>query len=64
MLTRRSLIAAIPAGIAYAAVTPEAQAQDLSPGQATTIAKQAFIYGYPMVMNCDGPGGLDSFRGE
>jgi hypothetical protein len=51
MLTRRSLLAAIPAGIAYAAVTPEAHAQALSPGQATAIAKEAFIYGYPMVVN-------------
>src|SRR5271169_2583676 len=51
MLTRRSLIAAIPAGIAYAAVTPGAHAQDVSPGQATAIAKEAFIYGYPMVVN-------------
>jgi len=51
MLTRRCLIAAIPAGIAYAAVTPEAHAQNLSPAQATAIAKEAFIYGYPMVVN-------------
>jgi hypothetical protein len=51
MLTRRSLIAAIPAGIGFAILTDEAQAQDLSPRQATAIAKEAFIYGYPMVAN-------------
>jgi hypothetical protein len=50
MLTRRSLIAAIPAGVACSAMTTEAHAQ-VSPGQATAIAKEAFIYGYPMVVN-------------
>jgi hypothetical protein len=50
MLTRRRLIAAVPAGIAFSATTLEAHAQ-VPPGQATAIAKEAFIYGYPMVMN-------------
>jgi hypothetical protein len=50
MLTRRCLIAAIPAGIASSAATTEAHAQ-VSPGSATAIAKEAFIYGYPMVVN-------------
>jgi hypothetical protein len=50
MLTRRSLMAAIPTGIASSVVTTEAHAQ-VSPEQATAIAKEAFIYGYPMVVN-------------
>jgi hypothetical protein len=50
MLTRRSLIAAIPAGIASSAAITEAHAQ-VSPEAATAIAKEAFIYGYPMVVN-------------
>ena len=50
MLTRRCLVASVPAGIAFSAATPEAQAQ-VPPGQAMAIAKEAFIYGYPMVIN-------------
>jgi hypothetical protein len=50
MLTRRILMAAIPAGIASSVVITDGHAQ-VSPEQAATIAKDAFIYGYPMVIN-------------
>lgn len=47
MISRRSLLSAIPAGF----VASEAHAQSISPTEATGIAEEAFIYGFPMVMN-------------
>ena len=50
MITRRSLVSLVPAGVASATIT-ETRAADLTPAQLLAIAEEAFIYGFPMVMN-------------
>jgi hypothetical protein len=51
MITRRTLVSAVPAGFVAANIVGEAHAQDTSPADTAAIAEEAFIYGLPMVMN-------------
>jgi hypothetical protein len=52
MITRRNLIAAVPAGIvAPDMIARAARAAQVPPAEATALAEEAFIYGFPMVMN-------------
>ncbi len=51
MISRRCLLSAVPAGFAAANIAGEAHADTLSPAQTTAIAEEAFIYGFPLVMN-------------
>ncbi len=51
MITRRALVSLVPAGFLAASMTTAARAADLSPSEASSIAEEAFIYGFPMVMN-------------
>src|SRR5262245_62282058 len=51
MLTRRSTIGLISGAMTSAAWLRRVQAQSLMPPLVAAIAKEAFIYGYPMVMN-------------
>ncbi|HKM64789.1 MAG TPA: DUF1254 domain-containing protein [Acidisphaera sp.] len=51
MITRRAALSAVPAAIVAAQLPSEAAASDVSPAERTAIAEEAFIYGFPMVMN-------------
>lgn len=51
MLTRRSTLGLISSGMTAAGWLGRVQAQSLMPPLVSAIAKEAFIYGYPMVMN-------------
>ena len=51
MISRRSLVSLVPGGIAAASVAPRAYGADVTPAQMAAIAEEAFIYGFPMVMN-------------
>ena len=51
MITRRSLVSLVPAGMAAASISAEGHAADTSSAQMAAIAEEAFIYGFPMVMN-------------
>ena len=51
MFTRRSLVSLVPGGIAAAGIAAEAYGADVTPAQMAAIAEEAFIYGFPMVMN-------------
>lgn len=51
MITRRSLATLVSGGIAAAGVAARAHGADLVPAQMPSVAEQAFIYGFPMVMN-------------
>ena len=51
MITRRSLISAAPAGILAAGMMTRVRAAEVPPAQMAAIAEEAFIYGFPMVMN-------------
>jgi hypothetical protein len=51
MITRRTLLSAIPAGLAAAKITAETHAANAASAETTAIAEEAFIYGFPMVMN-------------
>ena len=51
MITRRSLASLVSGGIAAASMTTRGYGADVAPGQMSSIAEQAFIYGFPMVMN-------------
>jgi hypothetical protein len=51
MITRRALVSMIPAGFLAAHMTTAARGADLSPLDASSIAEEAFIYGFPLVLN-------------
>src|SRR5262245_44427768 len=51
MLTRRSMIRLISGTMAAAGWLGPGRAQGLMPPLVSAIAKEAFVYGYPMVMN-------------
>src|SRR5579872_4649710 len=51
MITRRSLASLVSGGIAAAGMTARGYGADISPVQMSSIAEQAFIYDFPMVMN-------------
>ena len=50
MITRRSLLWLVPAGVA-ASMTTRGAAAVTTPTEMAAIAEEAFIYGFPMVMN-------------
>jgi hypothetical protein len=50
MITRRSLVSLVPAGVA-ASMTTISAAAATTPSEMAAIAEEAFIYGFPMVMN-------------
>jgi hypothetical protein len=50
MITRRSLVSLVPAGVA-ASMTTRGAAAATMPTEMAAIAEEAFIYGFPMVMN-------------
>src|SRR5512142_1567712 len=49
MITRRVAMSLVPAGVA--AGMTRVHAAEVSPAQLAAIAEEAFIYGFPMVMN-------------
>jgi hypothetical protein len=51
MITRRTLLSALPAGLVVATTADQVHAKDISMEQITVTAEEAFIYGFPMVMN-------------
>ena len=51
MITRRSLASLVSGGIAAAGMTARGYGADVAPVQMSSIAEQAFIYDFPMVMN-------------
>lgn len=51
MITRRSLVSLVPGGMAVAGTATAACGAASAPPQMPTIAEEAFIYGFPMVMN-------------
>ena len=50
MITRRSLVSLVPAGVA-ARMTTRGAAAVTTLAEMAAIAEEAFIYGFPMVMN-------------
>jgi hypothetical protein len=51
MITRRTLISTAPAGLLAAGMLTRVRAAEMPPAEAAAIAEEAFIYGFPMVMN-------------
>ena len=51
MITRRTLISACPVGVVAAGMIPRVHAAEVPQPQSVAIAEDAFIYGFPMVMN-------------
>ncbi|MFL5284899.1 MAG: DUF1254 domain-containing protein [Rhodopila sp.] len=51
MITRRALVSLVPAGLVTAGVASRARGGELPPNETTAIAEEAFIYGFPLVMN-------------
>src|ERR1700730_5108342 len=51
MITRRALLSAVPAGIAATKMAAGANAADVPRKEIGAIGEEAFIYGFPMVMN-------------
>lgn len=51
MITRRNLVSLAPAAVAAAGIPAEGRAAGLTPAQMEAVAEEAFIYGFPMVMN-------------
>jgi len=51
MITRRSLVSLVPAAGVAASMTPRGVALAATPTEMAAIAEEAFIYGFPMVMN-------------
>lgn len=51
MIAHHSFALTVAAGIAAGGIAGEASAKQLSPAQEKAIAREAVIYGYPMVMN-------------
>ena len=51
MITRRSLASLVSGGIAAGGVATRAHGAESVPAQMPSVAEQAFIYGFPMVMN-------------
>ncbi len=50
MITRRSLVSLVPAGVAASMAVGDAAAAT-TPAEMVAISEEAFIYGFPMVMN-------------
>ena len=51
MLKRRTILSSVPTAILAAGLAARARAADLPAEDAAAIAREAFIYGFPMVMN-------------
>src|SRR4051794_22828558 len=51
MITRRAVLSAIPAGIVASKIAVKASAATVPPKEMEAIAGEAFIYGFPIVMN-------------